>query len=114
MTGTLRVDLPMARRLLCWYGVFALLAPRLPAPSCPFRRLIGRRCPACGLTAAVSAALHGRTRRASALHRLGPVTAAAVLVAGVMTLADALGDRVALRIPLRPVRPPSMIASSRT
>jgi hypothetical protein len=81
--GTLRVDLPAARRLLCWYGAFALLVPRRPTPSCPFRRLTGRRCPACGLTTAVSAALHGRVRHAATLHRLGPVTAAAVLVAAV-------------------------------
>ena len=88
MIGTVRVDLPAARRLLCWYGAYALLAPRLPAPTCPLRRLTGRRCPACGLTTAVSAALHGRIRHAAALHRLGPVTAAAVLVAGV---AEAVG-----------------------
>ncbi len=91
MTDPVRVDLSAARRLLCCYGVFALLAPRLPAPTCPFRRLTGRRCPACGLTAAVSAALRGRIRRAAALHRLGPVTAAVVLVAGGTTAAGAFG-----------------------
>ena len=85
--GTVRVDLPAARRLLCWYGAFALLAPRLPAPTCPFRRLTGRRCPVCGLTTAVSAALHGRVRHAATLHRLGPVAAAAVLVASVAEVA---------------------------
>jgi hypothetical protein len=85
---TVRVDLPAARRLLCWYGAFALLAPRLGAPACPLRRLTGRRCPACGLTTAVSAALHGRVRHAATLHRLGPATAAAVLVAGITTIAD--------------------------
>ena len=84
LIGTVRVDLPAARRLLCWYGAYALLAPRLlaprlPAPTCPLRRLTGRRCPACGLTTAVSAALHGRVRHAATLHRLGPATAAAVL-----------------------------------
>ena len=84
MIGTVRVDLPAARRLLCWYGAFALLTPWLPAPTCPFRRLTGRRCPACGLTTAVAAALHGRVRHAATLHRLGPVTAAAVLVATVV------------------------------
>ena len=90
MTGTVRVDLPAARRLLCWYGAYALLAPRLPAPTCPLRRITGRRCPACGLTTAVSAALHGRVRHAATLHRLGPVTAAAVLAAGVTTVAGAV------------------------
>ena len=89
MIGAVRVDLPAARRLLCWYGAFALLAPRLPAPACPFRRLMGRRCPACGLTNAVSAALHGRFRHAATLHRLGPATAAAVVVA---TVAEAVGQ----------------------
>ena len=88
MTGAVRVDLAAARRLLCWYGAFALLGPRLPAPACPLRRLTGRRCPACGLTTAVSAALRGRVRQAAALHRLGPATAAAVLVAGLTTVAD--------------------------
>jgi hypothetical protein len=88
--GTVRVDLPAARRLLCWYGAYALLAPRLPAPTCPLRRITGRRCPACGLTTAVSAALHGRVRHAATLHRLGPVTAAAVLAAGVTTVAGAV------------------------
>ena len=48
------------------------------------------RCPACGLTTAVSAALHGRVRHAATLHRLGPVTAAAVLAAGVTTVAGAV------------------------
>jgi uncharacterized protein DUF2752 len=89
VTGTVRVDLPAARRLLCWYGAYALLAPRLPAPTCPLRRITGRRCPACGLTTAVSAALHGRVRHAATLHRLGPVTAAAVLAAGVTTVVGA-------------------------
>jgi len=88
VTSTVRVDLPAARRLLCWYGAYALLAPRLPAPTCPLRRITGRRCPACGLTTAVSAALRGRVRQAAALHRLGPATAAAVLVAGLATVAD--------------------------
>ena len=88
MIGAVRVDLPAARRLLCWYGAFALLAPRLPALVCPLRRLTGRRCPVCGLTTAVSAALHGRVRQAATLHRLGPATAAAVLVAGLATVAD--------------------------
>ncbi len=88
--GTVRVDLPAARRLLCWYGVFALLAPRLRAPTCPLRLLTGRRCPACGLTTAVSAALHGRIRHAATLHRLGPVTAAAVLVAAFATVGEAV------------------------
>ena len=88
MTGAVRVDLAAARRLLCWYAAFALLAPRLPAPACPLRRLTGRRCPACGLTTAVSAALHGRVRHAATLHRLGPAAAAAVLVAGLATVAD--------------------------
>jgi hypothetical protein len=88
VTGTVRVDLPAARRLLCGYGAYALLAPRLPAPTCPLRRITGRRCPACGLTTAVSGALRGRVRQAAALHRLGPATAAAVLVAGLTTVAD--------------------------
>jgi Protein of unknown function (DUF2752) len=88
--GTVRVDLAAARRLLCWYGAYALIAPRLPAPTCPLRRLTGRRCPACGLTTAVSAALHGRVRHAATLHRLGPFTAAAVLAAGVTTVAGAV------------------------
>ena len=88
MTSTVRVDLPAARRLLCWYGAYALLAPRLPAPTCPLRRITGRRCPACGLTTAVSGALRGRVRQAAALHRLGPAAAAAVLIAGLTTVAD--------------------------
>ena len=87
---TTRVDRSAARRLLCWYGAFAMLAPGLPALPCPFRRLTGRPCPACGLTTAVSAALHGRVRHAATLHRLGPVTAAAVLAAGVTTVAGAV------------------------
>ena len=95
MIGTVRVDLPATRRLLCWYGAYALLAPRLPAPTCPLRRITGRRCPACGLTTAVSAALHGRVRHAATLHRLGPVTAAAVLVATVTTVAGAVRRVVA-------------------
>jgi len=90
VTATVRVDLPAARRVLCWYGAYALLAPRLPVPTCPLRRLTGRRCPACGLTTAVSAALRGRVRHAATLHRLGPVTAAAVLAAGVTTLVGAV------------------------
>jgi len=36
----------------------------------------------------VSAALHGRVRHAATLHRLGPAAAAAVLVAGITTVAD--------------------------
>jgi len=90
VTGTVRVDLPAARRLLCWYGAYALLAPRLPAPTCPLRRITGRRCPACGLTTAVSAALRGRVGHAATLHRLGPVTAAAVLGAGALTIGRAV------------------------
>ena len=91
MIGAMRVDLPAVRRLLCWYGAFALLAPRLRAPTCPLRLLTGRRCPACGLTTAVSAALHGRVRHAAALHRLGPATAAAVLVAALTTVVGTFG-----------------------
>ena len=87
---TTRVDRSAARRLLCWYGAFAMLAPGLPTLPCPFRRLTGRPCPACGLTTAVSAALRGRVGHAATLHRLGPVTAAAVLGAGAMTIGRAV------------------------
>ena len=86
---TVRLDLSAARRLLCWYGAFALLAPRLPALPCPFRRFTGRPCPACGLTAAVSAALRGRVRHAASIHRLGSAIAAAVLAACALTVGRA-------------------------
>ncbi len=89
MTGATRVDFVMTRRLLCCYGAFALVAPRLPTPKCPFRLLTGRPCPACGLTGSVSAMLRGRFRRAVSLHRLGPVVAAAVVVAALTAALDA-------------------------
>jgi len=87
---TTRVDRSAARRLLCWYGAFAMLAPGLPALPCPFRRLTRRPCPACGLTTAASAALRGRVGHAATVHRLGPVTAAAVLGAGALTIGRAV------------------------
>ena len=74
---------------------------RLSMPPCPFRLLTGRPCPACGLTGSVSAALRGHLRRAAALHRLGPVVAAAVVVAAL----DASRPRAARG--WRPVSPAS-------
>lgn len=99
MIRVVRVDLVAARRLLCWYGVFAfLLAPLRSVGLCPFRRLTGRRCPGCGLTSAVSAALRGRILQAGALHPLGLPTAAAVLVSGAMTIVRLVGSGNARRI----------------
>ena len=46
---------------------------------CPIRRLTGRPCPGCGMTRALSAALHGDLRRAWRYNRLvlvvGPILA---------------------------------------
>jgi hypothetical protein len=52
---------------------------------CPFRRLTGLRCPACGLTRSWQAAAHLRPRDSLAYHPLGGVTfiaAAALALAG--------------------------------
>lgn len=81
-----RIDLSAARLLLCGYGLFALVGARLPSPRCPYRRLTGRRCPACGLTGSVAAALRGRIRHAAAIHPLGPAVAAAAVTAGIATV----------------------------
>lgn len=71
------------RALACGYAVFALVAPgRLPT-ACPFRRLTGRRCPFCGLTGAVGAALRGQVRRSLELHPLGLPVAVGLCVAAV-------------------------------
>jgi hypothetical protein len=43
---------------------------------CPFRRVTGRPCPACGLTRSWQAAAHGRARESLAHHPFGLVTLA--------------------------------------
>lgn len=78
------------RLLAVAYAAFALLAPGRGLPSvCPYRLLTGHRCPFCGLTAAVGAALRGHVRRSAGLHPLG-------LPVAVLCAAAAL----------RPARPP--------
>jgi hypothetical protein len=61
----------VARLLLA--GAAALpAAPLRDAPVlCPFRRVTGRPCPACGLTRSWQAAAHGRARESVAHHPLG-------------------------------------------
>jgi len=66
----------------------ARLAPRslLAADTliCPFRRLTGRPCPACGLTRSWSAATHLDVRESAAWHPLGiPMLVGALAVSGV-------------------------------
>jgi hypothetical protein len=81
------------------YGVTALLvgaAIALPRAAlsdtlvvCPFRRLTGVPCPACGLTRSWQAAAHLRPRESLAYHPLGAVT---FLAATGIALAGRDGD----------------------
>lgn len=75
------------RLVACGYALFALLAPgRLPT-LCPYRQLTRRRCPFCGMTGAVGAALRGDVRRAARLHPLGLPVAVGLCVAAAGVLA---------------------------
>lgn len=61
------------------YVVVAWWAGRRDLPVlCPYRRLTGWRCPACGLTRSIACALRGELRRAVAEHPLGPMVVAGV------------------------------------
>jgi hypothetical protein len=71
------------RVLACGYAVFALVAPGRMPVLCPYRRITGRRCPACGLTGAVGSALRGDPRRATAQHPLGVPVSLALCAAAV-------------------------------
>ncbi|WP_373866038.1 DUF2752 domain-containing protein [Pseudonocardia sulfidoxydans] len=48
--------------------------------GCPWRRLTGRRCPACGLTRSVALAWRGRVRDSVDAHPLGVVLLAVIFV----------------------------------
>lgn len=64
------------------YVVVAWWAGRRDLPVvCPYRRLTGQRCPACGLTRSIACVLRGELRRALAEHPLGPVVVAGVTAA---------------------------------
>ncbi|MEJ2886424.1 DUF2752 domain-containing protein [Actinomycetospora aeridis] len=76
------------------YVLAAGVAGRREGPVvCPWRRLTGHRCPACGLTRSI-----GRTSRldltgARAAHPAGPAVAVTVLALTVIRLRDRLGRR---------------------
>jgi Protein of unknown function (DUF2752) len=76
------------RLLAVAYTVFALVTAHRTGPVlCPWRRLTGRRCPGCGLTRAVGAALAGDLRGSVRAHPLGvPAALVTVAVAGAGTL----------------------------
>ncbi|MFN2496273.1 MAG: DUF2752 domain-containing protein [Pseudonocardiaceae bacterium] len=64
------------------YVVVAWWAGRRDLPVvCPYRRLTGRRCPACGLTRSIACVLRGELRCAVAEHPLGPAVVAGVAAA---------------------------------
>lgn len=69
----------MRRMVALAIAAALLLPPRLAAGGpvlCPFRRLTGLPCPACGLTRSWTAALHGRPGASLRFHPLGIVTLA--------------------------------------
>ena len=81
------------RPLAALYLVFAVVTARRRLPvACPWRRLTGRRCPACGLTTAVAAAVDGDLRGATRAHPLGvPVALLVATLAGAGTLGVGTG-----------------------
>lgn len=69
------------------YVIIAWWAGRRDLPVvCPYRRLTGQCCPACGLTRSIACVLRGELRRALAEHLLGPVVVAGVTAASVRRL----------------------------
>ena len=67
---------------------------------CPFRRLTGLPCPACGLTRSWQAAAHGRPRESFDHHPLGAVTllaGAGIALAG-RDAVPRLADRRAVQL----------------
>jgi hypothetical protein len=78
----------LAACLLLPRGLWA----RLP-DLCPFHRLLGRPCPACGLTRSWAALLHGDLPGAFRYHALGPAAL------GVLALLAALSLRRDWKVP---------------
>lgn len=76
-------------RVVAGYVVVAAWAGARDLPvTCAWRRLTGRRCPACGLTRSVALAWRGRVRDSVRAHPLGAVLLATVLT---RTLGGKLG-----------------------
>lgn len=76
------------RPVAALYLAFAVLTAGRGLPvMCPWRRLTGRRCPACGLTTAVAAAVAGDLHGATRAHPLGvPAALVVATLAGAGTL----------------------------
>lgn len=68
---------------------------------CLFRAATGRPCVFCGMTRALAEAAHGEWRRATSFHPLWLPAAAAILLVGVVALADGLAgtDRLSKIVP---------------
>ena len=64
---------------------------------CPFRRVTGRRCPACGLTRSTARTLHADLEGAFRLHPLGPLVVT-LLGACAITGRNDLGSALATRV----------------
>jgi hypothetical protein len=90
------------RALVVLAVIAARLAPRslLAADTliCPFRRLTGRPCPACGLTRSWSAATHLDVRESAAWHPLGiPMLVGALAASSGVIAAPSLENPAAPR-----------------
>lgn len=81
-----RVDGAAAWWLLTGYAVVAAVAGDRGLPSvCLWNRVVGRRCPACGLSRSVAHLARGRLRQSLESHALG------------LPLVTVLATRAALR-----------------
>jgi hypothetical protein len=60
-------------------------------PLCPLRACTGISCPACGLTRAIGALLHGRWHEAVTLHPLAPLVLFELAAIWMLTLARRAG-----------------------
>jgi Protein of unknown function (DUF2752) len=82
------------------YVVVAWWAGRRDLPVlCPYRRLTGWRCPACGLTRSIACVLRGELRRSVAEHPLELVVVAGVAATFIRRLW--LGSPAEGRLPTR-------------
>jgi len=66
--------------LLTGYLALKGLHPDLPGLACPFRALTGIPCPTCYLTRSISASLVADFGESLALHALGPLAAAGLIL----------------------------------